>query len=373
MRIEMKNRANGLSLALAGMMALGGPGVQAAIHKAPSAEPEMTVAEEEINEPSDTGGREVQKDIIIKSIEPSLDRKGRKEVSWLGVSTEESSEALAAQLGLEPGVGLVATFIAEDSPAAKAGLRKNDLLVEFEGQSLVHPAQLRKLVQARKEGDSVKIGYYRAGKKETASVTLGKTTVGMGLFEGEGGWLGRPGNPLQLQLGELQEQFRDLPIRDMMREQMKHLRQSMGELKIDQEKVQEEMKRSLREARRAVDEALRQATNARSALDPVKRRLREVESADVLVDDNANVTVRSTGKVKSTVKSDDFGTIVIVASPKPRLTAHDKAGKLLFDGEIATPEQRSKVPAEVWERAEPLLDKMGELPEREGERRGERE
>jgi S1-C subfamily serine protease len=36
--------------------------------------------------------------------------------------------------------------VAPDSPAAKAGLEKNDVLAELEGQLLVVPAQLRKLV-----------------------------------------------------------------------------------------------------------------------------------------------------------------------------------------------------------------------------------
>ena len=45
------------------------------------------------------------------------------------------------------------------------------------------PAQLRKLVQVRKEGDKVELGYYRGGKKQTVTVTLGKAPPGYGLLE----------------------------------------------------------------------------------------------------------------------------------------------------------------------------------------------
>jgi len=48
---------------------------------------------------------------------------------------------------------------------------------------------------------------------------------------------------------------------------------------------------------------------------------------------------------------------VIVATPNKRLTAHDKDGKLLFDGDIETPEQQQKVPAEVWEKVKPCSSK----------------
>ena len=99
---------------------------------------------------------------------------------------------------------------------------------------------------------------------------------------------------------------------------------------------------------------------------PCRKRSRSSSGRGFCLDNNASVTVRSTGQqVKSIVKADDSGTIVIVSNPKPRLTAHDKDGKLLFDGEIDTPEQRAKVPPELWEKVEPLLDKLAPKAEEE--------
>ncbi|HEX4348794.1 MAG TPA: hypothetical protein VH251_00330, partial [Verrucomicrobiae bacterium] len=50
------------------------------------------------------------------------------EATWLGVGAEETSESLTSQLELKPGEGLVVTFVSSNSPAAIAGLRKNDVL-----------------------------------------------------------------------------------------------------------------------------------------------------------------------------------------------------------------------------------------------------
>src|SRR5689334_15918980 len=85
--------------------------------------------------------------VRIEAIEtPSPDDPGsNRDMAWLGVSTREASEDLTSQLDLEPGVGLVLTYVGPDSPAGKAGLKKHDVLTEFGGQALVHPAQLRKL------------------------------------------------------------------------------------------------------------------------------------------------------------------------------------------------------------------------------------
>lgn len=272
----------------------------------------------------------------------------RKEVPWLGLSTSEASEALAAQLDLEPGVGLVITYVAPDSPASKSGLKKNDVLVQFEDQSLVHPAQLRKLVRVRKQGDTVKLAYYRTGKRETTSVSLGITPGGAGLWEDEQ-------HALRGNLKELHKHLQDLHLDDAVRDQMRILGESLGNIKIDQKEVQEDIRRGMDQARKAIQEALRNVTNA----DPVRKVLENLAHSGVVVDDKADVIVRSSGKnVKSMVKSDDSGTIVLVSNPKLHLTAHDVDGKLLFDGPIESAEERSKVPGNVWERVEPLLDQM---------------
>ncbi len=298
--------------------------------------------------------------IVIQKIEAADDAgpSNRKDAPWLGVSTEEAAEALISQLGLDPGVGLVVNYVAADSPAAQAGLQKNDVLTGFAGQALVHPAQLRKLVQVRKVGDTVPVAFYRAGRKQSVTVTLGQAAAGLGLVEND-----RAG---QKELRDLQQQLRDLPIGETIREQMKMLRDSLGNLKIDQQKVQEEVRRSMDEARKAMREALRHATNAGAALDPLREQLEELSRAKIAVPDDATVTVRNSGSsVRSTVQADESGTIVIVNRPKLHLTAHGKDGGLLFDGEIETPDQRAKVPRALWQKVEPLLKK--EAPEAEEE------
>jgi len=297
--------------------------------------------------------KEVEKRLIIRGIEPGTDLPfGSGETTYLGVGAEEAPEILASQLSLDPGIGLVVKYVTPDSPAAKAGLEKNDLLVEFEGQGLSVPAQLRKLVQARKEGDEVKLAYYRAGKRYSTTATLGKTKGGFGLLKLDEG-------KLQDGLRELQWQLREGPFQEKMRDLAHGLRESLGDLKVDQEKIGDEVRRSLEEAKRAVEEALREATNAKHALAPTEKALKEIEESKVLVDKHPSVVVRSTNKtVRSLVKVDDSGRLIIVATPELHLTAHDKDGKLLFDGPVDTQEQQDTIPRDLWERVQPLLDQI---------------
>ena len=215
------------------------------------------------------------------------------------------------------------------------------------------PAQLRKLVQARKEGDVVKLKYYRGGKAETVSAALAKTPPGVRVTDGEAGLthalhLGLLGHPSEKGLAM----------------QMDALKGMLGDLKIDKKKIQEEVSRSMEKARKSYQEALKQFEKSASATDASRKALEELAKSGVLLDNKASVSVRSTDKSsKSFVTTDDSGTIVLVANPKLHLTAHDKDGKLLFDGPIESDEQRTKVPKEVWEKVEPLLSKFNSKPE----------
>ena len=294
--------------------------------------------------------------ISISSIEPTAEEEqsAAKDEAWLGVSIVEGSEALASQLGLPPGSGLVVTYVAPDSPAAKAGLEKNDVLAELDGQLLVVPAQLRKLIQVRKQGDKVELVFYRTGKKQTISVKLGKAPTGFSRLQEAHPWDGGSG------------EF-TLPFApNSAGEPWKALHRALGDVKIDTAKVQEEVRRSMEQARKAWQDAMRASTN--TAWAPAFKTLRDVFRSGIDVNNNASVTVRSTDhQVRSMVKADESGTIVLVCNPKPHLTAHNKDGKLLFDGEIDTPEQRAKVPPELWEKVEPLLDQVAPRAEEEPE------
>jgi PDZ domain len=267
--------------------------------------------------------------IKIESIEPDRANEPARAVTWLGVSTEEASEALASQLGLKPGQGLLVDFVAPDSPASRSGIQKFDVIEQLGDQTLVDPVQLRKLVQMQKEGDTVKLTIYRGGKRQAVSATLAKRTEGLARMSVESD-----------------------DDADMHKQMM------------DKKMMNAEVQRSMEEARKEIQEALRQsaeASRAARAVAPVApvAPVPPVPPMAADVGDDATVTVTKDGdSVKTIVRSDDSGEIVIIASPKKHLTAHDEDGKLLFDGEIESPEQQAKVPAALWKKIKPMLQQI---------------
>lgn len=298
----------------------------------------------------DAAKAEKKRSVVIKRLEAPGDDDEGKERTWLGVGLDEPDEALVSQLGLKDGAGLVVTYVAEDSPAAKAGLQKNDVLLEMEGQSLMVPAQLQKLVQARKVGDKVTLKLLRGGKKESATAILGKTKALTMAVDGNNAFVWHAGNPGAVTIvGSPGAAHAD---------QMVILKKALEEAKIDQKRVQVEVRRSVDEACRAMEEALRTTTKPDS-LRQAHKELEALAKAGVFVANDATVVVQNTDKsTKSMVTTDDSGTIVLVANPKLRLTAHDKDGKLLFDGEVETKKQREKLSADLWKKVQPMIEKL---------------
>jgi serine protease Do len=59
----------------------------------------------------------------------------------------------------------------EDSPAAKAGVKEGDVVVEFDGERVRSARQLTRLVQETAEGRTVKMTVTRGGARQTVDIT----------------------------------------------------------------------------------------------------------------------------------------------------------------------------------------------------------
>jgi membrane-associated protease RseP (regulator of RpoE activity) len=94
----------------------------------------------------------------------------------LGVVVEKVPDAVRSQLPnqLADGQGILIVNVAKDSPAGKAGIQANDILLTFGDQKLTSADQLVKLVRSRSPGQTVEMTYLRAGKTSSCKATLGE-------------------------------------------------------------------------------------------------------------------------------------------------------------------------------------------------------
>ena len=90
----------------------------------------------------------------------------------LGVVTGPVSEQVRAHVELPEGMGLIVEGIDPTGPAARAGLRRFDILRKFQDQMLCSPDQLTALAKAAGKGNEVTLTVIHAGKEREVSVRL---------------------------------------------------------------------------------------------------------------------------------------------------------------------------------------------------------
>jgi len=92
-----------------------------------------------------------------------------KPMYWLGVGLAGADDSLRSHLGIAAGEGLIVTGIENDSPAAKAGLMANDLLLKLDGKPLKSIEELSAQLQEIKD-KSVSLELLRRGKPASLTV-----------------------------------------------------------------------------------------------------------------------------------------------------------------------------------------------------------
>jgi serine protease Do len=111
---------------------------------------------------------------LARHVVDSLVKSGKVVRGYLGVTIQDISPDLADQFQLKSNSGAVVADVKTDGPAAGAGLKSGDVILDFQGKPLKDSRQLKFAVAATEPGQKVKLGYLREGKTETATVTIGE-------------------------------------------------------------------------------------------------------------------------------------------------------------------------------------------------------
>ena len=69
---------------------------------------------------------------------------------------------------------MLVTNVVEGSPAAKAGIRSGDIVLEVDGQATASTAQLRSRIGIHQIGDTVRLTILRAGDRKLVDVRVGE-------------------------------------------------------------------------------------------------------------------------------------------------------------------------------------------------------
>jgi len=107
-----------------------------------------------------------------KIVVAQLMERGYIDRGFLGISPANLPPALGNQLGVPVIEGLLVVRVVPDSPAAKAGLQEEDVIVELGDEPIRNTGELSKFLIAHPPGDTVTVVYFRGSEKRTTQVTL---------------------------------------------------------------------------------------------------------------------------------------------------------------------------------------------------------
>lgn len=111
---------------------------------------------------------------MAKAILPQLKKGEEIERGFLGVDIQDLTPELAEYFQLKDTKGVLIPEVHENSAAEKAGLKPNDIIVEFNGKPVDSNKELQNCVAMLEPGTSVTIVVLRDGKKETLTAELTK-------------------------------------------------------------------------------------------------------------------------------------------------------------------------------------------------------
>ena len=126
---------------------------------------------------------------------------------WLGVTLAGEKEGGGARI----------TSVIEESPAAKAGLKKGDVVVSMNGDRVAGPATLTEMIHAAKAGDSVRFEVMRDGKSQSVTAELAERKARFRVIAPgfEGAWSAEDARRLAEDASRMAEQYRALELEQL--------------------------------------------------------------------------------------------------------------------------------------------------------------
>lgn len=117
---------------------------------------------------------------MAKSIKEQLQNNGKVTRGYLGVGIQDVDEALAESFGLDKSGGVLITDVQEDTPASKAGIKSQDIIVKLGDIELKDTQDLRNRIAQTTPGTDIVLHLMRDGKPIELQVTIGEQPADFG-------------------------------------------------------------------------------------------------------------------------------------------------------------------------------------------------
>jgi serine protease Do len=111
---------------------------------------------------------------LAKSVVAQLANGGQVVRGWLGVGIQPVTADLAKGFKLPGAEGALVTSVSDGSPAARAGLKAGDVIVEYDGRKVARASELPRAVAETPVGRNVSLKVMRDGQPLTLTATVSR-------------------------------------------------------------------------------------------------------------------------------------------------------------------------------------------------------
>ena len=111
---------------------------------------------------------------MAKQVLPQLKEKGEVTRGWLGVMIQQVTPELAKQFGLDKSEGALVARVIEDSPAERAGIKREDIIIEFDHKKIHKMSELPRIVANTPVGKQVEVKIIRQGREKNLKIEVGE-------------------------------------------------------------------------------------------------------------------------------------------------------------------------------------------------------
>jgi serine protease Do len=109
---------------------------------------------------------------MARLVMEQLVKEGKVTRGWLGVTIQELTPELSEKFGLQRSQGALVGDVAAGSPAAKAGIKRGDIILEFNGKKVKDVGGLKNMVAKAEIGSELSVTILREGRKQALKMVI---------------------------------------------------------------------------------------------------------------------------------------------------------------------------------------------------------
>ncbi len=122
---------------------------------------------------------------IVKKVVDDLKQFGQVQRAIIGVNIRDINSEDAEKFNLDKVKGVLITGTIDNGSAEEAGLKANDIILNFDGVEVNTVAELQEQVGKHRPGDKVSLAYLRSGKQSNVNITMKNVAGNTGVVTAE--------------------------------------------------------------------------------------------------------------------------------------------------------------------------------------------